>query len=251
MNEIIEQINQKIDCCNHIKQNNSYCKYLSEKTGRLFPVSKAFCNLYCRKVGPFDNRELTYEESYKFTSTGIEKNISYVMNKPLIKKILINYSLPISIVVPKIWEDIVKNLEPFKEKIGFKEILLTGSIITSTAKEIPKDLDIVLYFDDLNADIIKTFDKKILPETICNIKTDYFLCFKQKHAPFFTQLSPNEKKVYVSEWYTPNIVSYPDDFEIIYIKYNGYDENLKNLFNEEELKEINQKIKEKLNGIRL
>ena len=244
--EKINAINSQVECENLFSDGpQMYCKHMTNKIGRLSPTSKIFCNTICKKCGPYNAKPINREDEKEFTIKYLKSCPDFIFSKKLLEKIMINYQLPMNIIIPNEYREIKTSLDFLNEYGGFRGVMLTGSLITSTAKKPPKDYDIVIWFSSIE-DFIKHDIKKILPKEIQGVKTDYFYYFGEESnlkTLFFTTLDVDNKYLYVSEWYRMKILSIPDGFTLVETSYEAYDETISQMFTKEEIDRIYNKSK--------
>jgi hypothetical protein len=233
---ILDTILSETICSNLVIADNGsrYCKFLTNNIGRLHPTSKSFCNLKCRNTGPYNNRDISSEEEKTFIISTLKKyNPFFNIQKEFIDRVLKTYRLPVDIVSPEEYYDVKKCLEFLNQYDGFKKILLTGSIITKNATTPLHDIDIVLWFSNLEVYINNNIVSK-LPKEINGIKTDYFIIIGDKDISlsslFFCCVSPEDKILYKSKWFELDLRSIPDGFTIIDAECEYFDIVMKEMF---------------------
>lgn len=235
--KILDSILSETNCVNLVideSSGNRYCKYLTNSIGRLHPTTKSFCNITCRNNGPYNNTLISKESERKFVVSTLKKyNPFFIINKNFIHKVLETYKLPVDIIIPEEYLEIKKSLESLQELKGFKQFLLTGSIITSNAKRPLHDIDIVLWFDSLE-DYLKINVSEKLPKSINGIKTDYFIIVGENDISFsslfFCCVSPEDKKLYKSKWFELQLLTTPPDFEVVDVECDYFDEVMREMF---------------------
>lgn len=234
---IFEQLKSKTVCKNLLidDSENKYCKFLSNKIGRPQVVSPPFCNIKCFNNGPYDGKELSADQERKFVIDSFNRtNPMFMIDKKFIKKVITKYNMGVDIIIPENYEDIKNSLEFLTNVKGYQKFFLTGSGITSNATRPLKDIDIVLWFDTME-DYLLTDIKNQLPKEISGIKTDFFFGsgdIEDIHSMFFCHLSVDDKKIYGSRWFQLKLKSLPKGFIHIEPKYEGYDAELSNLYNQ-------------------
>ena len=212
---ILNSIKQ-FPACTFLQGNN--CNWITNKVGRLYPTSKAFCNIKCKKNGPYCGQQITLNQERDFLKRGVD------------------------IIIPEIFGVIKQDLNFLKSISSFKTILLTGSMIVKYPISPIKDYDIILWFSSLN-DKIKTelYDK--LPKQINNVNIDYFFQVGiNNDIPdlHFACIDPENRIFYTSRWFKMNVLSIENDIKII-DRYNEYFDNiLQEVIAESEVKPKNK-----------
>ena len=230
MNEILQKLNEETICTNIIRDpnnGNGYCRYLTNKVGRLFSLNKRLCNLDCPRFGPKNGQCCNDEQKFL--------NLAFTSFSPvhimLVEKLLTNYSLPTDIIIPNEWDEIKNSLFFLKQYSGFKQFLITGSAITKNAKRPLKDLDIVLWFNNIEEYLEKQISS-LLPPKIGGITVDYFICIgEEDQIPnlYFVSLDIKNKTLYTSSWFKLKIKSVPDGVKVIESSYKHFDDMLKKM----------------------
>ena len=234
---VLDTILSDTVCCNLVTDKNNgnlYCKFLTNSIGRLHPTNKSFCNLQCRKNGPYNGRILSVDDEKEFIISSLKKyNPFFIIDDKFISRVLNIYKLPVDIIMPIEYDDILDNLKFLYDVVGFNDILLTGSMITGNANRPLKDYDIVLWFNNLE-DYINDKVKDNLPKSINGVKADYFIIIGDKDISlsslFFCTISPKNKILYKSKWFELNLQSTPDNFTIVESKCEYFDIIMKEKF---------------------
>lgn len=217
-----------------IKQPAMACAWISEKVGRVYPTSTAWCNLVCKKTGPWCGQQVSGDE---FLKRSLIRH-SQIMNGGFYKRILSKYQTPTDISIPSTYPSIKEALKSLWGLDGFKGILLTGSCIVSNAPWPPKDYDIVLSFDSLKS-IVKHADAiKSLPEQIGGIKTDYFYYIGENPDLYFVSLDCDNKILYTSQWFELKLNKLQEGISVIHKSPPFLTSIIESFFNQQELDEI-------------
>lgn len=227
--------------CEHLLDNpfsdkpSKTCSWVSERVGRVYPTSQAWCNLVCHKVGPYCGQKEA--ESQEFLKRSLLRH-TQIMNKAFYEKIVAKYQTPTDISIPSTYESIKQALSSLWKMDGFKGILLTGSCIISNAPWPPKDYDIVLQFDTL-ANVIKGVDAiKALPKEIGGIKTDYFYYLGENPDLYFVSLDCDNKILYTSQWFELKLNKLQEGITVIHKTPPLLTNVIESFFNEKEIEEL-------------
>ena len=219
MNDILTKINAEIKCPYLIENgNSSYCLWLSNRLGRLFPTNKHYCNLWCESKGPYSGRDITIDQEKQFIAEAWDKfyPIENGIHGNLASKVLASYKNEAHIEIPKEWPLIENELQFLYGVPGFKSILLTGSIIISGLLGERKDIDVALWFDSAKSLLAFLSSNVTLPSKLLNWKADYFYYIGDDVPDlFFVMLDPKNKKFYLSRWYDINLKTIDENIEII------------------------------------
>jgi len=205
--------------CPHLLDNpfslqpTKCCAWVSERVGRVYPTSQAWCNLVCQKVGPFKGQKEA--ESQEFLKRSLIRH-SQIMNRSFYEKIISKYQTPTDIVIPSTYESIRNSVSSMWNISGFKGILLTGSCIVGNAPWPPKDYDIVLQFDTLKTVVDNAATIKALPASIDGIKADYFYYIGDNPDLYFVSLDCEKKILYTSKWFELKINSLQEGITVIH-----------------------------------
>lgn len=219
MNNVLKEINSDINCCYYKKNEDEplgYCQFLTNVIGRLYQTNSVFCNLTCKKCGPYNNTDLTKEQEVEFIRKGW--NRLFPILSGIAEKAFVNSNLNADIYIPEIYDDIKKNLDFLKEIDGFEKIYLTGSIILKNVRKPPKDIDIVLKFNSLEK-YLNFKSKNLLPKKIKDIPVDYFIRIGIKNdnpEVYFVCLDVEEKILYTSKWFDLKLNSIEEGIQIVY-----------------------------------
>lgn len=235
--DIDEQFKPPVDCVNLIKDEstgNFYCKYLTNRTGKLFSTNnKTLCNFICSKKGPYNNKPISANAEKEFVIESIKK--SNQPSKENINNILNHYKLNFDIKIPKYYNEIKNNLEFLKNYKGFKKITLTGPTITINSGIDYTDIDIIIWFDSLEEYLNEKIQEK-LPKIIHNKNVNYYIYTGNEEnacSLFFSQLDAENRIIYFSKWFDMSMRSIPANFILNHCEYEGYDlEFIENVDNE-------------------
>jgi len=232
---ILDTILSETVCSNLVigQDNTRYCKYLTNSVGRLHPVGKSFCNLTCKKTGPYNNKQLSPEDNRAFIIKSLKGyNPFFYIDQKFIDRVLKTYKLPVDIIIPDEYNNIKKHLNFLNDFKGFKKFLMTGSAITKNAKRPLKDLDVLLWFNNIDG-YLNVKNSNILPISIDGIKVDYFVVIGdelQLSALFFCCLDVEDNKLYKSKWFELNLTSSPVDFEVVDAECEYFDIIMQDMF---------------------
>lgn len=225
--EISNKLNAPVTCVNLIKDEhtgNLYCKYLTNRTGKLFSANnKALCNFICSEKGPYNDKPITENEQREFVVESIKK-----LNEPkteIIHEILQQYKLNFNIEIPKYYDEVKNSLEFLKNYQGFQKFTLTGPSITNNLESEYNNIDIVIWFDSLENYLNQKIEE-ILPKNINNKNINYYFYSEGENncdSFFFSQMDVENKKIYLSKWFNMKISSIPSDFFIYPTTYQEYD----------------------------
>ncbi len=201
----IKNPSKNFPICQH--RTGRFCGWTSQRIGRLYSVTPLICNLPCWKYGPHNGKEA--EDEKTFLAQMWNRN-SPLGDQNLARRVVSNYSKPADIHVPKIWPEIQERLGYLSGIVGFRGVMLTGSVILRRDAPL-KDLDIVLKFDNVASALVA---KDTLPKTIGGIKTDFFFYIGDADV-YFACLDCEERKLYLSRWLPLKIASIDEGIEVI------------------------------------
>jgi hypothetical protein len=208
----ISELIKETPSCGHFYEN--YCEWTSARLGRIFGTSKAFCNLECRKFGPYSGKNFSNENQIKFLQN------AWVITNPTGGKEFANkvlrhhYQMPVDIEIPDSYAGIKRSLSFLDNKSGYLGFYLTGSVIIKTATKPPKDYDIVLKFDSIKS-ILNANLNDNLPKNIDGIKTDYFYYIGDNPEVYFACMDVEKKILYTSPWFDLKIRDIDKEIKIV------------------------------------
>jgi hypothetical protein len=194
------------DCCHRIENSQSkpVCLWQSHRLGQLITTTSLFCNQCPLDVYKQDS------DNPKF----LKKCLSRRYTDVFLNKLYNKYTNHTKIILPDNWNNIVDTFSFLQKEQWYVDIGLTGSYIVENIKE-HKDIDIIFWIKDIPEYLNWTKNNE-LPKTILNnIKTDYYL-FLEPHYQFFVSLWPNQKKIFTSKYFVPNISCSDPSIEILY-----------------------------------
>lgn len=243
---ILNELHSEINCVNYVENNTNeaigYCKFLTNTYGRMFPTNKIFCNITCKRRGPYNNKQLTKEQEIDFIKEGWETMRPRIFG--IAEKAYINYNLNADIYIPEIYNDIKNELIFLNNIDGFVKLYLTGSVIIKNIKKPLKDLDIVLQFNTIE-NYLNFRKLNLLPEKIKNIPIDWFITIGDKNHDidvYFVYLDPEDKILYTSKWFDLKLNSIEDGIKVVY-KTCEYHKKLMNSYLEKsEISKLDFKI---------
>lgn len=206
--------------CPH--RNGFACSWISERIGRLYGVNPLICNHVCKSAGPYCGQPATNEESFL---AAMWRRSSPLGDANLARRVVVNYSRPVDIHIPKLWPEIKKAITFLDGKAGYAGAMLTGSVILRIDTA-PKDLDIVLRFDTAANALLAL---QGLPQKIAGIKTDFFYYIGENPDVYFACLDCESKKLYLSGWLPLTINSIEDGIETILAPESRFGEMVRSL----------------------
>lgn len=216
-------------------QAGKACSWISERLGRVYPVSKARCNLICKMSGPYCGKEPTNPQ--KFIKEALIAH-SQIINRTFYEKIVKKYQLPTDIDIPEEYPTIKESLSDLWTMKGFNGLLLTGSCIVKNLPKPPKDYDIVLSFDTLENVINQAEIINDLPKTINGVKCDYFYYLGENPDLYFVSLDCDKKILYTSQWFELNLKSLGEGITVIHKSPPMLTGIIESFFNPQEIREL-------------
>jgi hypothetical protein len=185
------------------------CSWQSNRLGHIVTTSNTFCN-QC----PDHVRSNGYEDK-----DFLKKCFNRRYDKNFLSKLYNKYNKENIITIPNNWNEVNNQFCYLKNYDWFIDIGLTGSYIVDGLSN-HKDIDIIFWIKNIEnyADWLKY---NTLPNYFQNIKVDYYI-FLEPYYQFFISLWPNQKTIYVNNYFTTNIMTSSD----IKIIYNDYYEKL-------------------------
>jgi predicted nucleotidyltransferase len=181
------------------------------------------CNITCREQGPYCGKEAAEPDKFVFTAwKTLWGSVGFING------VLKRYSLPTRIRVPAEWPAIRRSLAFVLENPAVRSILLTGSVITDAPRPL-KDYDVVFWCHDLRAVIDQEAAiRATLPTHVDGVPVDYwFMAAKDVLDTFFVSLEPDTKRLYLTRWFTPNLIELEAGIEVISVPLGPFHKLLK------------------------
>jgi glycosyltransferase involved in cell wall biosynthesis len=192
----------------------------------MYHVSPMFCEMTCKRTGPYCGKQISDEEELKFLHTGWWR-LPPINNAEFAKTVRDRYTKEYDIHLPPEYPAIKEALKELWAFPGFKGIFLTGSLVAKNAPRPLKDYDVILWFEDVASALAA---KKVYtpPKFVDGVRLDCFYNIGPGPAPdaYFAALDAEKKVLYLSRWMKLNVREVFDGITVVRREYAGLDKVL-------------------------